>query len=377
MNRTYRFLRAIYRWVRRSPAELLRVIGRGSLHLGGPVGFYGVLENPHDVVLVQAHQESRPVQPDCLRIRCGFTQHSRQPWPIFWRKISPARLAGKSLAVLNREKKLMLESVYGKEYGPDDPSYNYLYLPPATHLSGSWTSLISRWVPAASNSYYHWMMDALPRLAILDRFPPDTRILSVASPSSFQREALEILNLINRCRPTPETHLVLENYYHSSFTAMTGCDNPYALQFLRDKFLPAASPTAPRPEKIYISRLGSPRSAHEEEKMIAILESEGWTIIETQNYSFREQIALFSRARAVCAIHGAGLTNLLWCPKGCKVLELCPSNFLNGCYESMAAFLDLDYRYMVFEADFMFRMKVDLKEFATAIKALDRDRVAR
>lgn len=377
MNRIRAYLKPFYRGALHCIVEFFRMIGKKSIRLGGPVGFYSVLEKPNQVSLILSRQESRPVEADCLRIKCGFLQHSRQPWPIFWQKISPARLVGKSLAVLNEQKKMMLESVYGEKHGADDPSYNYLYLPPATHLSGSWTSLISRWGRANSQSYYHWLMDVLPRLALLDRFPPDTGILTVASFNSFQRDTLEILNLIDRCRPTSEIHLVLENYYHSSLTAMTGCDNPYAIQFLRSKFLSAASPAAPRPEKIYITRVGSCRSARDEEEMTAILEKEGWTIIQAQNYSFREQVALFSNVRAVCAIHGAGLTNLLWCPKGCKVLELCPANFLNGCYESMAAFLDLDYRYLVFEADAEYRMKVDLKQFTAAIQALDRDRVAR
>jgi hypothetical protein len=355
--------------------EVPRMLGRKSLRFGAPLGFYSLLENSRDVNLVLAGQESRPVEPDCLRIKCCLGQHCRQPWPIFWQKISPARLVGKSLAVLNNQKKLMLESVYGEAYVTSDASYNYLYLPPATHLSGSWTSLISRCCPADNQSYYHWMMDALPRLALVDCFPSDTGILTAAHLNSFQRETLEILNLIDRCRPTPETHLVLEHYFHSSLTAMTGCDNSYAIQFLRKKFL-AAGASAHKPGKIYITRLGSLRSAHGEEKMVEILENEGWTILQTQNYSFREQVALFSQARAVCAIHGAGLTNLLWCPKGCKVLELCSANFLNGCYEGLAAFLDLDYRYMVFEADAQYRLKIDLKQFTSALKALDRDPVA-
>lgn len=356
---------------------LIRFIGSKSFRLGAPVGFYSPLQDPGDVNLILAGQESRPADPDCLRIKCRFLQHRTQPWPIFWQKISPARLVGKSLAVLNSQKQLMLESVYGEKHGLEDPSYNYIYLPPPTYLGGSWTSLISRWCPGDNHSYYHWFMDALPRLAILDRFPSDTGILTVASLNSFQRDTLEILQVMDRCRQTSETHLVVEHYYFSSFTSMTGCDNLYALHFLRDKFLPAACPTTPRPEKIYITRLGSSRSAHQEEEMIAILEKEGWTIIQTQKYSLREQIALFANARAVCAPHGAGLTNLLWCPKGCRVLELCPSNFLNGCYESMAVYLDLEYRFMIFEADEQHRINVDLKQFTSAIQAMDRDPVVR
>jgi capsular polysaccharide biosynthesis protein len=210
-------------------------------------------------------------------------------------------------------------------------------------------------------------------LALLDRFPAETRILGPISLSAFQRDTLEILGLVDRYRATPEHHLTLDDYYYSSFTAMTGCDNPYALQFLRRSFLASASPTAPQPEKIYITRLGSSRSAQDEEQMISILESQGWTIIRTQDYSFREQIALFSNARAVCSIHGAGLTNLVWCQPGCRVLELCPSNFLNGCYEGMSACLGLDYRYLVFEADAHYQMRVDLGEFTAAIAAMGRN----
>lgn len=365
-------LKPLYRLVRRGIIDIFRWLGQGSERLGPPVALYSTLDHPEDVHLILPGQESRPVAPDCLRIRCGFRQHLRQPWPIFWQKIAPARLVGPSLAVMGPDKRLMVESVYDEHHGLDDPSYNYLYLPPAAHLGGAWTSVLSRWFPATSGSYYHWLMDALPRLALLEQFPTDTGILVTATLTSFQRETLEILNLTDRCRPTPETHLIIENYYHSSFTAMTGCDNPYAISFLRGKFLSAASPTAPRHEKVYISRLNSARRAHNEEAIVSILQDQGWAIIETQDYSFREQVALFSHARAICATHGAGLTNLLWCPKGAKVLELCPENFLNGCYESLAAHLDLDYRYLVFPADSNYRMQIDVDRFTAALADMDR-----
>ncbi len=105
--------------------------------------------------------------------------------------------------------------------------------------------------------------------------------------------------------------------------------------------------------------------------MIDFLLEEGWTIIQAEKYSFREQIAIFAHARAVCGLHGAGLTNLIWCPRGCKVLELCASNFLNGCYEGLAVYNGLDHRYLILEADRHYRPSVNLKDFATAIHGLD------
>ena len=105
--------------------------------------------------------------------------------------------------------------------------------------------------------------------------------------------------------------------------------------------------------------------------MIAILQEQGWAIIQAENYNLKDQIALFWNARVICAVHGAGLTNLLWCRKGCRVLELVPSTFLNGCYEGLAAYLDLDYRYLIFDADLKCRMTIDLEAFAAAVKKLD------
>jgi capsular polysaccharide biosynthesis protein len=179
------------------------------------------------------------------------------------------------------------------------------------------------------------------------------------------------LNVFDRCRPTPEIHLQVENYYFSSPTSWTGCDNPYAIRFLRDRFLKSAALLPVTFEKIYISRRGTSRQALHEEDMIDFLQGEGWTVLQAENYSFREQIALFSNARAVCSLHGAALANLVWCQKGCKALELCPANFLNGCYEGLAAYVDVDYRFLVFEADRQSRLKVDLHQFTAAIKALD------
>jgi capsular polysaccharide biosynthesis protein len=370
MKRILLLLRMLARWPRRALVEFFRWIGAGTVRLGGPRGLYFALENPREVELVLECQEALPISPHSLRVKCGLNQQGAQPWPIFWTKISHARLVGKSLAVLNEKKQLMVESVFGLRCVPDDDSYHYLSLPRPTRLSGSWTSLISRWCPSGHANYYHWLLDGLPRLALLDRFPAETGILVPGPLQSFQRDSLEILGLLDRCRPSREVHLEIGDYYFSAPTTMTGCDNPYAVRFLRERFLSCAESVPLSFEKIYVSRLGSSRAALQEEAMIDFLSGEGWTIIQAEKYSFREQIAIFSRARAVCGLHGAGLTNLLWCQKGSKVLELCAANFLNGCYEGLAVAAGLDHRYLVFEADRHYRPNVDLQQFASAIRAL-------
>ena len=92
----------------------------------------------------------------------------------------------------------------------------------------------------------------------------------------------------------------------------------------------------------------------------------GWWWIR-RSLPLAQQIKLFAGARAICGVHGAGLTNMLWCSQDCEVVELIADNYLNGCFESISACLDLQHRYLVFPGDNESRIRVDLKELAQAL----------
>ena len=53
-----------------------------------------------------------------------------------------------------------------------------------------------------------------------------------------------------------------------------------------------------------------------------MLNLKGWETIVLEKMSIREQIKTFAEASHVVAAHGAGLTNLLWCQPGTKVIEI-------------------------------------------------------
>jgi capsular polysaccharide biosynthesis protein len=57
---------------------------------------------------------------------------------------------------------------------------------------------------------------------------------------------------------------------------------------------------------------------------------------------FEEQIALFSRAKAIVAPHGSGLTNIIFCGSGTKVIELVSPNYIRHYYWAIAQQLNLD-----------------------------------
>ena len=86
----------------------------------------------------------------------------------------------------------------------------------------------------------------------------------------------------------------------------------------------------------------------------------GWTAVDPETLPLAQQIQLFSSARAVCGVHGAGLTNMVWCPPGCRIIELMADNYLNGCFESISACLDVQHAYLVFPGDAERRIRVEL-----------------
>jgi capsular polysaccharide biosynthesis protein len=200
----------------------------------------------------------------------------------------------------------------------------------------------------------------MPRLAVLDRLPPDTRVLIPPNVQAFQLEMLGWLGLDDRIRRAAEKHLLVEDYYFSVPTAMTGCTNPYAVQFLRDRFLSRADRSFDGPEKIYVLRQDKSRGVVNEREVVSFLSERGWTAVDPEGLSMARQIRLFAGARAVCGVHGAGLTNIVWCDRRCTVVELFADNYLNGCFESITACLDVEHRYLIFPGDEDHRVRVAL-----------------
>jgi capsular polysaccharide biosynthesis protein len=177
--------------------------------------------------------------------------------------------------------------------------------------------------------------------------------------AQFQIDSLKLLGVWERCRPTPERHLLISDYYHASQTSMCGCYNPYAVEFLQKSFLRGA-PSPAADKKIYISRgKAKYRPSLNEPALEQLLTGSGWDIVHAEELTFAEQTQLFSRAAAVCAPHGAGCTNIVFAPAGCKVLELFADNFLNGCYEALSASAGHDHRHLIFPADRHNRANLD------------------
>ena len=75
-------------------------------------------------------------------------------------------------------------------------------------------------------------------------------------------------------------------------------------------------------ERLFVSRKNSSRrKIVNEEEVIPIMAKYNFAIIHCEEYTFFEQVSLFSNAKYLISNHGAGLTNMLFMPPGSTVFE--------------------------------------------------------
>jgi len=301
-------------------------------------------------------------------------QHTEQPWPIFWSRHSQVHLVTSSLALVTPEKALCIESVYGHRFFRDDPAVCYFQLPPAVTLAGNWTSLISRWVPNDGQvpNHSHWLLDALPRLALLKEFPADTRILVPAKLAAYQRESLAMLGLTeDRLRPAPETHLLVENYYFSSPPSMIACYSPYAVRFLRETFLPHADVSYHGPKRFFISRRNVARNTGNVTELEQFFTGLGWGVIDLCELTFAQEIRLFAEAEAICGIGGSGLTNTVFSRPNCAVLYIGHDYWTDGVLDWIVQVVGITkYSVHIYPTDACRQFIVDLEVMKQQIQSV-------
>ena len=196
-----------------------------------------------------------------------------------------------------------------------------------------------------NSNYCHWILDWLPRLSLCERAAPFDNIVSIEELGpDFMRESLAFLGYQDKTiialGNTPhvlrfETLLIPDNILEKRLChPMYNC-HPDLLQWWRSR-CPAHKPH----RKLYIPRL-SRRVVFNEKDLLGLLD--GFEIFDPGQHSFTKQIKMFSEAEMIVGAHGAGLTNLLFAPEGCRVLELFSYRGGSPTYFCLANALNHDY----------------------------------
>lgn len=140
------------------------------------------------------------------------------------------------------------------------------------------------------------------------------------------------------------------------------------------KQLLTASPTELNlPRRLYLDRQGAKlRQIIDGEAVRSTLASLGYSPFIAHGGNFTDQVSRFDAATHVVAVHGAGLTNLMFCRPGTKVLEIFPSNFVKSTFFALSKRLNLDYHYIIAgPGDYNQTFSVDINALTSKIKEMD------
>jgi hypothetical protein len=330
--------------------------------MGIPNGFYSgaelVSSGCYEGRVFLKAQQVPSFSEDSLVKRCGLGQDGFQPWPVFWMRIPDAFLTGRSLVPRDPHGRLLAEATFSQVGDTTDPAFRHFSLGRGEFIQGNATSIVSRWGGDARGNkryggagYWHWLFDSVARLSLLERFPSDTNVITPPL-EPWMRWFLERLDLGGRLFETEATALRVENFHFSSPSSMTGCWNPYAVNFLRRSFLSFGSPSSNSlPKRFYILREGYTRKIANEREVREFFTMLGWSLIAPEKLSIPDQIALFRDAEAIAGLHGSALTNLLWCSPGARVLEFVPENFMAGAFEWLAHINKLTHFFQLCQVD--------------------------
>ena len=200
-----------------------------------------------------------------------------------------------------------------------------------------------------SNNYFHWISEVLPRLlAAKDKIDKNPVILPAKFKElPFVSDSLNYLGFKFRFMEKFSLYKLKHIFFVSHFSII-GNYHDEIIQRTR-MVLRSAGMGRENNELIYISRdKAKRRKIANEEELVKILKAHDFKIILCEELSFYEQAAIFSHAKFLISIHGAGLANMMFMEHESKVLEIRYKNdFQNNCYFSLASALQLKYYYFL------------------------------
>ncbi|GAA3670771.1 hypothetical protein GCM10022237_33170 [Nocardioides ginsengisoli] len=282
-----------------------------------------------------------------------FTRRRLQQVPErFVLELTEGRLLGRHAAVVTAGGVLDLETSHYFDIAGwrEHPVFWNPRPQEPTRIDGTVAVLAAR---ATGHNYYHFLMDALPRLAMLDdAFPgvvPDRWV--VDTHTRYQRELLALVGLDTDkiVTPGPGFSLQARRLLVPSLPNVSTIVSPETTAWLRTR-LPARASAADLPRRLYVTRGTTPHTRRmvQEDAVVAMLLARGFSVIDPGTLSVQEQIDHFAAADVVVAPHGAALSNLTFAPEGVRVLELFAPGYVNGGYWSIVGNItDSRYRYLV------------------------------
>ena len=322
-----------------------------------------------DCVVSEPHEGS-------MRIKAagGFrgrpTPERYEPGDRFVREIPDATLLGPTGPGLTAEGRVVVDTVATPPLGPRRTGVTLATSMRANGLrrtlealSGAGPTPDRRFglatlaVPPWLN-YYHWTMECLPRIRLLERYGAETgrypTLLLPPDPPGWVTESLSMVDYAGDVARFGEGVAAVGTLVVPTFPDPT----PAECEWLRDRMRASASTGESEGtggndgagdtgggERVYVARGDATvRRVANRDELQGVLDRYDIDTYLPGELSVREQVALFSRADLVVGPHGAGLTNVVF-GEDLAVVELFGDKQI-ATFDRLAAALGHGYEYL-------------------------------
>jgi capsular polysaccharide biosynthesis protein len=211
--------------------------------------------------------------------------------------------------------------------------------------------------PVAAPNLCHFLLDQMSRLDIYWRANGETRDATVIGPAiklEFQRALLEAFGVKDYLGTGRVAHIRVKRLWVSSNCLQQFCHPAHwgarwAIGFIQQNCFPRETPSRSG-RRIYISReegYAAGRRVFNRAETETLLAARDFEAVVLGAMPFAEQVRLFQEASHVVGVHGAGLTNIVFCRPGTQVLEIFHPALASPAYAVTAQSVGLDYSLLV------------------------------
>ncbi|HMG93402.1 MAG TPA: glycosyltransferase family 61 protein [Chryseolinea sp.] len=199
-----------------------------------------------------------------------------------------------------------------------------------------------------SHTYYHWLVEALPRLFLLrGEIPSSVLLLPSNHDQRFHVESLKLFGVRRTEILKDRTRYIVPKIITSTQIGRIANYHPTILNQMVEYMKSVADTDIDLGQKIYVSRSkASRRKIINESQVEDCVKKAGFSVVHFEDYSFIQQISIMHHCRFLIGLHGAGLVNMIFMTVGGRILELRKyDSGENYFYFGLSATVGHDYYY--------------------------------
>lgn len=262
--------------------------------------------------------------------------------PYYCSVFEKAEVIGSGGIIVNNKGKIVFDSIMNRlryfEYIKGDP--RKVFFRKKQPVSQNLNNAIVLINPI-SGTYFHWLIEVLPRLIIFKEHNEDiykkTKFVISENSPSFVYSSLHIfLGISNEdiIYYNGERFLI-DKLYHQSY--LHSYSSKYNISLYRDNILNKLfcygenilkkknTNYKESNENIIISRdSANKRRIVNELKLLNELSDFNFHMLNLDHVRFEEQINIFNKAKIIISMHGSALANIIFCEENALLIELFP-----------------------------------------------------